>query len=436
MENMKLYKNMTVEEQYRWITDFTSYTEEKLPVLCALGDAWEASHIKSLEDGLKLLQAFQYCRDFVEKTLLFRDFSRRIDRVQFYVNMIKKEISGGVVMKGSNGQTMAYVPSLQPASRRRGRPTKEEAAAANSPEWEAEQKKVEAIAKLTGSVYVKEVSPAIPVTAAANPVATVAPLVELPIIQAINSSQGEVKLHIDQLLWLLSDALKEETKKIQGLRAVAANEAEQAKALEKNGVDSAVIEPHTRASAEAQKEYRAIYHQIDCELATLYVRLKEDNLYGGLQAQMEQGGSTLDSLLAVLLPYYEKLGGADFAPIATLGANTDGVAQPVAPVETPEQEELRKAKEALKSKELHNIQTYMNRKDLKPSANRIEKMKDGIEKMKTYGEDATEYEEILAKTVQELTEQEAAAAADKEAAKEAKQAAKTTVKKTKEEPKA
>lgn len=432
MEKAKLYKDMTVEEQYRWITDFTSYTEEKLPVLCALGDAWEASHIKSLEDGLRLLQAFQYCRDFVEKTLLFRDFSRRIDRVQFYVNMIKKEISGGVVMKGSNGQTMAYVPSLQPASRRRGRPTKEEAAAANSPEWEAEQKKVEAIAKLTGSVYVKEVPPVIPVTAVANPVATVAPLVELPIIQAINSSQGEVKLHIDQLLWLLNDALKEETKKIQGLRAVAANEAEQAKALEKNGVDSAVIEPHTRASAEAQKEYRAIYHQIDCELATLYVRLKEDNLYGGLQAQMEQGGSTLDSLLAVLLPYYEKLGGADFAPIATLSANTDGVAQPpVAPVETPEQEELRKAREALKSKELHNIQTYMNRKDLKPSVNRIEKMKENIEKVKSYGEDATEYEAILDKTVQELAEQEAAAVA----AKEAKQAAKMA-KATKQEPKA
>lgn len=432
MEKAKLYKDMTVEEQYRWITDFTSYTEEKLPVLCALGDAWETSHIKSLEDGLRLLQAFQYCRDFVEKTLLFRDFSRRIDRVQFYVNKIKKEISAGVVVKGSNGQTMAYVPSLQPASRRRGRPTKEEAAAANSPEWEAEQKKVEAIAKLTGSVYVKEVPPVIPVTAVANPVATVAPLVELPIIQAINSSQGEVKLHIDQLLWLLNDALKEETKKIQGLRAVAANEAEQAKALEKNGVDSAVIEPHTRASAEAQKEYRAIYHQIDCELATLYVRLKEDNLYGGLQAQMEQGGSTLDSLLAVLLPYYEKLGGADFAPIATLSANTDGVAQPpVAPVETPEQEELRKAREALKSKELHNIQTYMNRKDLKPSVNRIEKMKENIEKVKSYGEDATEYEAILDKTVQELAEQEATAVA----AKEAKQAAKMA-KATKQEPKA
>ena len=54
----KDYKTMTPQEQLDWLTDFQHWTEEKLPVLCALGNAWEASAIKSMEEGLKLISAF------------------------------------------------------------------------------------------------------------------------------------------------------------------------------------------------------------------------------------------------------------------------------------------------------------------------------------------------------------------------------------------
>ena len=75
MMKQKDYKTMTPQEQLDWLTDFQHWTDEKLPVLCALGNAWEASAIKSMEEGLKLISAFGYCRDFVDKSLMFRDFS-------------------------------------------------------------------------------------------------------------------------------------------------------------------------------------------------------------------------------------------------------------------------------------------------------------------------------------------------------------------------
>ena len=65
----KLFKDMTHEEQLRWATDFSKFTEEKLPVLEQLGDAWERCHIKDMDEGLRLLGAFQFCRDFVDKSL-------------------------------------------------------------------------------------------------------------------------------------------------------------------------------------------------------------------------------------------------------------------------------------------------------------------------------------------------------------------------------
>ena len=85
---LKDYKFMTPEEQMAWLTDFAHWSNEKLPVLCALGNAWESGHIKSMEEGLKLISAFSYCRDFVQKSLLFRDFARRVDRIRFYVEKI------------------------------------------------------------------------------------------------------------------------------------------------------------------------------------------------------------------------------------------------------------------------------------------------------------------------------------------------------------
>lgn len=404
MEKEKDYKSMTVEEQIEWITDFSKFKEEKLPTLCALGDAWESSHVKDMEEGLKLFRAFAICRDFVDSSLMYRDFSRRMDRMMFYIGKIEKEISAGTVVKGKNGETLAYVPSVQPTSRRRGRPTKAESetSANSSDELALEEEKAKAIAKLTGSTIVapqpaaSEQAPKKEDTKSTQPDLFSA---------AVTASVGEGRLHIDQIAWLLSPALREETKHIQGYRALAAKESEQAKDLANNGVDKAVIEPHARAASENKNKELGIYAEIDRELATLYILLGIDENYGGYKAEMEKKNFTLDQLKAILLPYFEKKckeEGWEEATRKELAAQPAETNNPQTAGNDTQQggekkPELSEAELAARSKALHRCRTYMLRTDQKLTVKRLEKMRDIVKEVESLGEDTTEYQVILTK---------------------------------------
>lgn len=401
---------MTPEEQLKWLTDFSSFTSEKLPLLCALGDAWESSSIKEMERGLQLISAFGYCRDFIEKTLLFRDFSRRIERMKYYTERIKKEISMGQTVRGANGETLAYVLSLQPVSRRRGRPTKEEAAAAARSDSHSriEEQKAALIAGIVGATVVvpTNLSPdAGKMAAASEKKEPEQPSSQADLFsQAVAVSQGEARLHFDQLEWLMSPALRQEVKRVRGLRATAANESNQAKALSERGVDSSIIEPHAQAAIKATNEYKGIYEMVDRELGRLCALLQAGaDIPADIEKTMKQSGISKDSVIAALRPYWEKIG----SPSVAEGNGSDaqeaenGSQGDDADKEPAESEEEGKPS---KSARLHTIRTYMLRKDVKVTANRIEKMRACIEEVKEFGEDTTEYELILAKAVEELAE--------------------------------
>ena len=397
---LKDYKFMTPEEQMAWLTDFSHWSNEKLPMLCALGNAWEATHIKSMEEGLKLISAFSYCRDFVQKSLLFRDFARRVDRIRFYVEKIKAEVAAGMAVKSETGQTLAYVPPVQ--TRRRGRPTREEAAQMAKERQAAEMQKQqqEAVAKLggqqpkapdsatplQGSLFESgEVTESKPAPEKKQPVSNLA--------AAIAVTQGEGRLHLDQLAWLMSDGLKLRIKEVAGLRAVAAKEAEQAKALADNGVPQAIIEPHSRAAVEAKDKYLAIYAEVDQELGNMYGLL---SIGGEFMPKYEQmcsaRGITVEQLKAILKPYWEKIG----KPVPQL----ESVTTPA-----PETSEEEKAQ---RSARLHAIRTYFMRKDCNLTQKRIDKMRSLIEEVKGYGLPVDEYEAVLAASIKELESKEQA----------------------------
>ena len=394
MENQKDYKVMTPDEQMAWLTDFAHWSNEKLPVLCALGNAWESGHIKSMEEGLKLISAFSYCRDFVQKSLLFRDFARRVDRIRFYVEKIKQEVAAGAAVKSPSGQTMAYVPPVQ--TRRRGRPTREEAAQMARERAAEEQQKAhaDAVAKLTGD------TPKAPEIA--TPQAKVAsapmqgdlfaaPAPEAPKVSAFSAAvavtQGEGRLHLDQLAWLMSKDLQMRVKEVAGLRAVAAKEAEQAKALADNGVPQAIIEPHSRAAVEAKDKYLAIYAEVDKELGELYSLLHIGGEHiPSWEKRCAGMGITLDQLKAILKPYWEKIG----EPVPQL----ESVTEPA-----PEASEEEKAQ---RSARLHAIRTYFMRKDCNLTQKRIDKMRSLIEEVRGYGLPTDEYEAVLEASMKEL----------------------------------
>lgn len=123
----KLYSAMTVDEQLRYVTDLSTFIEQKLPRLERIGDAWEAADRKDMETGLALLAAFQFARDFVDKSLRYGDYSSRVRRIRVYIDKIKQEIAKGLAITGSDGHTYALVRPTVP-QRRRGRPSREEMA--------------------------------------------------------------------------------------------------------------------------------------------------------------------------------------------------------------------------------------------------------------------------------------------------------------------
>ena len=394
MENQKDYKVMTPDEQMAWLTDFAHWSNEKLPVLCALGNAWESGHIKSMEEGLKLISAFSYCRDFVQKSLLFRDFARRVDRIRFYVEKIKQEVAAGAAVKSPSGQTMAYVPPVQ--TRRRGRPTREEAAQMARERAAEEQQKAhaDAVAKLTCDAP-KAPEIATPQAKMANAPMQgdlfAAPAPEAPKVSAFSAAvavtQGEGRLHLDQLAWLMSKDLQMRVKEVAGLRAVAASEAEKAKSLAESGVPSEVIEPHSRAAVEAKEKYLAVYAAVDKELGELYSLLHIGGEHiPSWEKRCAGMGITLDQLKAILKQYWEKIG----KPVPQL----ESVTEPA-----PEASEEEKAQ---RSARLHAIRTYFMRKDCNLTQKRIDKMRSLIEEVKGYGLPTDEYEAVLEAGVKEL----------------------------------
>lgn len=396
MEKTKLYKTMTADEQLKWITAFTNFNREKIPILCALGDAWETSHFKMFEEGLRLLSAFSFCRNYVDKSMMFGDYSRRLNRMKYYIELIKKEIAKGAVIQVDKGKTLAYVPSVT-VGRKRGRPSNAEknaqAALVNN---SVEQEKKLAIARLMGSMVVSsaEVSHSNEKPLESVQESELAKTVEEKsssdsFAQAIDESQGPARLHLDQLSWLMTDALAAEVKKIQGYRAMAAKESEQAKALAENGVAQEIIAPHTQEAVKYTELYQQIYRQIDEELASLYAGICIVSDYRGVLRKAEEKSLDENALKGLLKPYYDKL-------------NVDGWGEAIKKQIAEElsllsngQSNKEQVNTEHKKERLHAIRTYMLRKDIALTPGRIEKMKDMLKEVQNYGESTDEYEAVI-----------------------------------------
>lgn len=347
MNDSKLFKDMTSEEQEKFFLDFTNYTAEKLPLLCQMSDAWTDARVKCFEEGLVYLQAFSYCREFVQKTLYWRDFSRRVNRLLFLMDKVRKEISAGRSMKTAEGKTIVALE--EDKKPKRGRPSKAEAAKA---ETQTETQ---------------------PSSASPAPQPTMTPLQQIA-----SQVAGVERLSLRELSWLLTPELQEEVKKVQLLRATATAESEQAKALAENNVAAEIIKPHTEATVKAIESIQSIYNKVDLELAEVYYRLSEDNDFGGFKAAWEKKGGAFSGLLEILLPYYEKMGGKEFG--ATLKTNDQVKAE----------KEAQSKAAAERAQKIHTARTYILRDDQALTSDRLKRMKEYLEECRKL-----EYDKIV-----------------------------------------
>jgi len=411
----KLYKDMTAAEQLDWVTRFSSFDREKMPLLEQLGDAWEAGARKDMETGLKLLNAFSYARNFVKNSFLAQDYSRRISRLRYYVDRIKADISQGVVVKGIHGEQYAYIPSLQQQARRRGRPTREEVFARNNKAdaqtgSDTESKKQQKIAELLGMKIITNVASreknneelAKERQEKAQAEAEIQPSLfksgkdntpecfssryknidEMPVSSRLP--------HLDQMKWLLSPTLAEQIGTIRNIRATAAAQAERAKVMAEQGAVPSVVEPIAKEAALLTEQYENIYERVDKELATVYLRLKEDGDFAKDFVARHHLHDT-ENLISMLRPYYIKQPEEFTAQVRKL-------------IEESNPGLIAAKKEAEERKKRSNaIIKYLTRKDKPASKKRVEGMTEKFKELETLigKEQAAVYLPLLEKTKKE-----------------------------------
>lgn len=382
---MKLFRVMMPEERLEWIQRFAEWRDREYAVLCGVGEYWSSEHIAMMERGLDLLMAWPFARDFVEKTLMFRDYARRMARLQFYMELISKELS-------ALSMPLDAVPS---APRRRGRPTKEESAQMERERAEREER--EAVAKVIagerkvavsatatqGDLFSENSETSENSKPTANSQQPTAFPTATPMAAAVAMAAGDgTRLHLDQLAWLMSDGLRARVATVASLRSTAAAESNQAKALAERGVAQALIEPHSLAAVDASRAVRAIYDDVDSELANIYAVLSvEGDHLAAWEQRCTAQGITIAQLQAVVKPYWEKVG----CPSAQK-------------VVSPAKEENRHERAA----KIHRIRWYFMRKDRKVTAQRVETMRKYIKELRDMGVGTEEYEVILKATEEAL----------------------------------
>lgn len=453
---------MTPDEQLQYVTDLSEFINEKLPVLERIGDAWEMSHRKDMETGLRLIGAFQFARDFVDKALRYGDYAARVSRLRVYFDKVKAEVGKGLAIKGSDGHTYALVAPSVPA-RRRGRPTKEEAEARlkgievekpSDPEMEKQLK----IAQLMGmAVQVSKEAPREKNNAevaaekaakkaeydkqnpslfpdegqAATPAGSSGPVpsdsskakpsrdqgtvpddptapqngLPCPTMSEVYQSRvDQDRLRLSDLAWLCSDELKQRIPLVQGLRVTAESASERAKTMADMGATPDQIEPYARQAKDAVEGYMAIYQAVDEELAVQFKRLEIDTPY---QAKFcgRFKGVDIEKVLHICRPYYEKIKEqerADADRMKEKGLLTiDERIRLLIERDNPEHAAALKAEEE-KKKEVQAINRYLKRTDKPASDERVQTMRQRIERLRELCGDefADAYLPILNKTIE------------------------------------
>lgn len=174
---------------------------------------------------------------------------------------------------------------------------------------------------------------------------------------------------LSQLSFLLSPELAEIVATVRDLRNQASAAAETAKAMAQAGKSPDEVKPYAEEAAEATEGYERIYDAVDRELATVYLRLKEDQTYrADFTAKHYQNvppaslAQQLAALEKLLKPYFMKQDKAFTAKVRKMIAdnNPEVVAA--------------KEKEAEKKKAAEKLIKYLRRQDKENTPRRIEGM--------------------------------------------------------------
>lgn len=336
----KLFSTFSSEERQAWIADFQTWVSSTFPSLEDGNCSWSIDDRKQMEHGLHLINAFPFCRSFVSDSLMFQDYNRRLAAMRRCVDQVMEEVKKDISIQAVDLTN----PKL--LVRHRGRPTKlEQKARALEAERLIKEKEAEYPSLFEGNVV------------QATPVA----------LHTASGSLGYgTLLHLDQWKWLMSKPLQDAVDTIRDLRSTAAAAAEKAKALAEAGVAAEKVSVYAKEAETNTEAYEHIYERVDVELATVYVRLKEDSTY---KKQMLKRKVQIPELRSLLRPYYDR--------------QPEGFKERVIQVimqNDPRQAAIREKHKALKCR-VDAIRKYLLRTDKPNTAKRIQTMTERIKEL-------------------------------------------------------
>ena len=338
---MKPFLSMTHEEKLSYIATLRNYLNDSIPQMQSQFST------EVFKQGLELISAYSRTSSFLEEREIFHDYRAQVPSLVRWVETIIRESEQYVQLHAPQPD-----PFLTPHV---GRPTTEEKKAREQARAK-QQEKMEKIAPKV--IEAPEPTTVLDVVALSGTLPT-----------------------LRQIAWLMPEGIATRIDSLRDDRTAFADYSEQAKRLAAEGKEKEASD----AAHEAQSlllKIKALYSDVDYELAVIHIRLKDDPNY---RKEHEDKWKKIDEIISFTKPYYQKV--SEDTPTFV------GEMQRIIAENSPEAiaERERKAEE---KREADAIIKYLMRTDKPNTLKRIATMQERVERLRELiGEEAAPYEQ-------------------------------------------
>ena len=338
---MKPFLSMTHEEKLSYIATLRNYLNDSIPQMQSQFST------EVFKQGLELISAYSRTSSFLEEREIFHDYRAQVPSLVRWVETIIRESEQYVQLHAPQPD-----PFLTPHV---GRPTTEEKKAREQARAK-QQEKMEKIAPKV--IEAPEPTTVLDVVALSGTLPT-----------------------LRQIAWLMPEGIATRIDSLRDDRTAFADYSEQAKRLAAEGKEKEASD----AAHEAQSlllKIKALYSDVDYELAVVHIRLKDDPNY---RKEKEEQWKKIDEIISFTKPYYAKV--SEETPTFV------GEMQRIIAENSPEAiaERERKAEE---KREADAIIKYLMRTDKPNTLKRIATMQERVKRLRELiGEEAAPYEQ-------------------------------------------
>ena len=406
---------MAHDEQVELIGRIADFVNKELPSLLGV-KVYRQEDKAIFFKGVELLAHFPQCRPFyILAKNTVSNFPQFANTLVNQFRAVSRQLASGAQVRSADGGNVIVIQ--KPQQLRRGRPT--EAESRKREAEKAQEAKALALANLTGAkVAIAEAEEAeeresdtsrrkaqeddLFAQAVNEEISNTGWDPDDPSpIQTVTDEPGMDLKNIKAWAWILPEPLATNVGMVKGLRAETAANSERAKQLMLDGADEVEIRVYTEKAKELNRTLDDIFYGVDMHLSIAYAMLTKVNKDYGRWAERYGRHGGYDVLVADLKPYYDKL----TTPMAD-GKCIMSAEDVLMHAQRLEEARVKaEAKDPAKEKEIHAIKSYFSRKDVKATAERLQKMRDKYARAKELGVDADSlagFEVFIAKVEADL----------------------------------